>query len=240
VTFEFIYNLTINHGWYVFGKTNAVGFLLELLLLGALFKLGSDASWMHIGDCCRYKGGESIQTFSLQFYKQMAAAKDDFIYMPRNEDKLQKVHLDYALVGFPDCVRSKDGVHIGWDQCRAGLLNEWKGKEKYPSIGYHVIGSNHKFIMFISDGFPGAWNDAIAAKYIELVNQLHDSKHFLSQFEFKILTSDMEHKVMQACYLIYDGGYLHWPGLLVSPMKDPSNEHVLKFSKLKRINLQGY
>jgi len=137
----------------------------------------------------------------------MAAAKDDFIFMPRNEEELKKVHLDYALIGFPGCVGSKDGVHIGWDKCLAGLLNEYKGKEKYPSIGYQVICSNHKFIMFASNGFPGARNNAMAVKYIESVKQLCDGKeHFLSQFEFKVLTSDMENKVMQGCYLICDGG----------------------------------
>jgi len=62
VTFEFLYNLTIDCGWYVYSKTDAIGSQcnLELLLLGALFKLGSDASWTHIGDCCGYTGGEAI------------------------------------------------------------------------------------------------------------------------------------------------------------------------------------
>jgi len=84
--------------------------------------------------------------------------------------------------------------------------------------------------MFVSEGFPGARNDATAVKYLELVKNLRDGKHFLSQFEYKVLTSDGDHKVMQGCYLICDGGYLWWQ-CLVCPMKDALDPRLLKFSK---------
>ena len=50
----------------------------------------------------------------------MNSIKDEYIYMPRNDDEYRDVVGDeYTARGLPGCIGSADCVHIAWDQCPA-------------------------------------------------------------------------------------------------------------------------
>jgi hypothetical protein len=231
--YEFLVNLCIDRKWFSFEKKDACGYQcdIELLVLGALYKVAHDVNWDHIGDLCGFSSGEALRTFSLNFYKKMKSCKEEFIYMPRNDDELLTVHRAYSALGFPGCGGSLDVVHIGWDRCPAEYFTEYKGKEKYPSIGYQVVCDSKLFIAYVSDGFPGARNDMTTLKYCEELKKLRDRKHFYSKFKYRILSHDGGEKVLEGIYLICDNGYLRWVSLMC-PMKDASNDDIMAFSKV--------
>jgi len=85
------------------------------------------------------------------------------------------------------------------------FLPFWKGEG----------GSNWKFIMFVSEGFPGACNDATAVKYIELVNQLCDGMHFCHNLSTRSL-----HQMESGARLL---SHLQW-WIFVVAMSCLSNE----------------
>ena len=84
--------------------------------------------------------------------------KEEFVRLPDpNELKLQ---MDvYAALGFPGCVGSCDCTHIRWWQCPARLQNLCRGKETYPTIGFHMMVDHSKRILYVSDSFFGRLND---------------------------------------------------------------------------------
>ena len=47
----------------------------------------------------------------------MVSVKDEFIFMPEDEDGLRSVSREYARMGLSGCGGSVDVVHIGWDAC---------------------------------------------------------------------------------------------------------------------------
>ena len=53
----------------------------------------------------------------------MNSIKDEYIYMPRNDDDYRDVVGEYTARGLPGCIGSVDCVHIAWDRCPAMYKN---------------------------------------------------------------------------------------------------------------------
>ena len=89
----------------------------------------------------------------------MNSIKNEYIYMPRNDDDYRHVVGEYTARGLPGCIGSVDYVHIAWDRCPAMYKNMFKGKEGFCSIAYEVVCNCRKFIQSVSVGHPGTRND---------------------------------------------------------------------------------
>ena len=73
-----------------------------------------------------------------------------------------------------------DVVHIGWDCCPAALKVLYEGKEGYPIIGFQVISSYRKEILYVSIGYSGTRNDKQIMKVDDFPSDLHTGNHWLS------------------------------------------------------------
>jgi len=94
----------------------------------------------------------------------MTMIMDDYIYMPTNNEDMEFIEEGYAQYVPPGCVGSINIVHIGWDACAAADHVHYSEKEKYPTIAYEVICSNHKKILSFTLGSPGTHGDKMIIK----------------------------------------------------------------------------
>jgi hypothetical protein len=102
----------------------------------------------------------------------MASVKEEFVFLPNDEESFNRVVGEYMIRGLPGCVGSVDCVHIGWDKCPIQYHNMYKGKEGFPSIAYEVICTARKFIQSVTVGHPGSRNDKHIVRTDESVMQL--------------------------------------------------------------------
>ncbi len=65
--------------------------------------------------------------------------KDEYICLPRNITKLQRINRDYNAAGLPGCVGSMDVVHVKWSNCPTSDYNCLKRKEGYPTLAFQCI-----------------------------------------------------------------------------------------------------
>jgi hypothetical protein len=49
--------------------------------------------------------------------------KDEYIYLPQNITKLQRINRGYNAAGLPGCVGFMDVVHVKWSNCPTGDYN---------------------------------------------------------------------------------------------------------------------
>ena len=73
-----------------------------------------------------------------------------------------------------------DIVHIGWECCPVALKVIYKGKEGYPTIGFQVISSYGRQILYVSSGYPRTRNDNQIMKVDDFPSNLHAGNHWLS------------------------------------------------------------
>ena len=120
-------------------KKDAVGFShdVELLVLGLLYYVGWDTTFGFIATQTEIDK-EVHRTFHHKICMAFKEIKHEYIYLPRNQEEYNFVSKQYESCGFPGCVGSIDVVHIGWGNCPVAWIPLFKGKERYPSIGFQV------------------------------------------------------------------------------------------------------
>lgn len=242
VLFEELVLLTVTKQWYDPTKVNGRGVLcsnLELLILGVLHVLGKNADNHQVSRLTNISE-EVHRVFFHKWCGWITSLKDDYIYMPVDEDEAEYIEQGYAKYGLVGCVGSIDCVHIGWDSCRAGDRNSYCGKEKYPSISYEVVCSNQRKILSVTHGFPGTRNDKTIVKTDATVRSLRafavgldplfDGTSFLSTSEWRVRTLNGSTKTFKGKYFICDGGYLRWP-CLVCGVADASHPGLVQLCK---------
>ena len=122
---------------------------LDLKILGSLFVLAHGVAHV-IASVCSNLSEEVHRSFFMKWISDMSSIKDEFIFMPQDNDTFRKVSEEYAARGLPGCIGSVDCVHIGWDRCPTQYKNMYTGKEGYPSVAYEVICTARKFIQSVS------------------------------------------------------------------------------------------
>jgi hypothetical protein len=157
----------------------------------------------------------------------MSSIKDDYIYLPRTDNELDFVTQQYERYGFPGCSGSIDVVKLGWDKCPSSLLNLYKGKEGYPSVGYQVVCSARRFIQSVGSGSPGTHNDKTTIKYDHTIKRLRTGSGRLRCKVWYTRKADGSSVKFRGLYFICDGGYLRWP-CLICPINDLVNKDVAK------------
>ena len=84
------------------------------------------------------------QLLLLQWRKDMASNKEEFISMPLNEEELDRITSDFETLGIVGCCGSMDVVHRGWDSCPAEFQALFVGKEHYATVAFQVIVACHR------------------------------------------------------------------------------------------------
>lgn len=230
--FDHLVDVATRDGWYDNEATDNAGRKVKdirLLILGCLHVIGHDATFRVVAT----NTGVSKDTqrrFFVRWIAKMASLKDEYIYLPRNEEELRLITDDYQRYGFPGCVGSIDVVHVDWNKCPAELRNIYKGKDKYPCVGFQVISSPRRFIQSISKAFPGSLNDKTTVKYEENVEAILSGEHWLGRCQWFANRLNGGVRCFTGCYLICDGGYLEWPCLLC-PLEEAGNKYLRRYKR---------
>ncbi|KAL7454130.1 hypothetical protein ACHAXS_000322 [Conticribra weissflogii] len=180
---------------------------LHVLSLAIPFQALSHNTNISISEHCK---------FFYTFITKMHSVRDNYIYLPKNQQELDEIMDRYKDMRLPGCGGSIDVVHVKWSQCPAGDANRCKGKESYPSMAWC---DNTRKIIGISSVQFGTRNDKHIVKIDENVAKIRDGWFSQVQWEY----NDMHDNVMTetGVYLICNGGYLHWP-VLMCPYKHAS------------------
>ena len=80
--------------------------------------------------------------FFKHFIDCMYSIGTEWIYFPRNMNKLKATMLDYAKRDLPGAAGSIDVVHVKWSNCPAGDYNKCKGKESFPPVAFECVTNN--------------------------------------------------------------------------------------------------
>ena len=234
---EKILNLAIQNWWpdWSEDKVDACGrpvSNLELQLLGALFTLGTSATFFVVSLNTNISEEVHRKFFAVWVFN-MNSIHHEYIYMPRTEREYQFVVGEYTAMGFPGCIGSVDCVHIGWDQCPYQYTNMYdKGKEGFTSIAYEVICTSRKFIQSVTRGHPGARNDKHIVRTDDVVMSLLAGNGWLNSKAWEVTTSpNGALKVFDGVYLICDGGYHRWPCLMFPVKAGQPESPLMRFSK---------
>ena len=211
-------------------KKDILGFShdTELLLLGSLHFIGYDTTFQFIHSQTEIDP-ETHRKFHHRWTSGMAALKDQFIYLPRTESELRFVADQYDCYGFPGCIGSIDAVHIGWGKCPSSWLPLFKGKEKYPSVAFHVVVSAKRFVQMVSRLYCGTYTDSTSIRSVDdVLDLLPSGSNWLRDRDWYTTTVNGEQKRFSGCYFICDGGYLRWRNL-IGPYEIPSNNRLKRF-----------
>jgi len=230
--FDHLVDVATRDGWYDNEATDNAGRKVKdvrLLILGCLHMIGHDAK-IRVVTTNTGVSRTTQKRFFDRWITKMSSLKDNYIYLPRDNDELRRITDDYQRVGFPGCVGSIDVVHVSWDRCPAELRNIYKGKEKFPCVGFQVVSSSRRFIQYVSKGFPGSLNDKTTVKYVDCVEDILSGKHWLGRCQWYTNKLDGGVGCFTGCYFICDGGYLEWP-CLVSPLEEAGNKHLKRYKK---------
>jgi len=227
----FLVSYTDERSWHVVAAMDCCGSPsanLELLILGVLFQLGHGVSYQFLSTQTNISP-EVHRKFFLKWTAAMASVKDRFIGFPDNPvDLFEQVEKPYDKLGLPCCAGSIDCVHIGWDHCPSSFLNQYKGKEGYPSVANELVSGHDRKILAVSCGHPGKRNDKTIARVDDAVQHLAPGgASWLSDKKWYTKLMDGSVKEFVGYYFISDGGYMRIPQLLF-PTKhgDPNDPHM--------------
>ena len=228
-------NLAKDRWWQEFHEDNRcrAGKLvssLDLKVLGALFVLAHGVAHI-VCSLCSNLSEELHRSFFHKWIRNMSSIKDDFIFMPQDDDTFQKVTQEYAARGLPGCVGSFYCVHIGWDRCPTQYKNMYTGKEGFPSVAYEVVCTSRKFIQSVSCGHPGTRNDKHIVKTDPAVMELMDNNGWLNSKAWWHTHGEHGRKTFFGVYLICDGGYHEWPCLMFPSKHGMPNSPEMRWSK---------
>ena len=234
VTHEFFLNLVVrakelfpNHA-----KRDAVGKKpapIELKVLGVLRVLGRGVCF---DDCAEATNmnKETHRRFFHSFCRKFAS-KYYSIYCrgPESDAELDSCMSEYTSAGFPGCLGSTDGVHVSWDRCHAQQKMLHTGKEKYPTVAYNVTVNHRRWIMAVSRGFFGSYNDKTIVKYDPFISDIHKGKKY-QNYKFDLRKRGGGVRQITGAWILCDGGYHRWR-CLQCPSKDGSSNPERKWSK---------
>ena len=180
----------------------------ELLVLTALYRLGSGNSYRH----CRsntYISVSEIRKFFNLFLDAIFEMRDDYVYLPRDITELRHLMRDYDEQGLPGCTGSMDVVHVKWSRCPTGDHNRAKGKAGYPTIGFECITNFQRRIIGIFGPQFGTRNDTEIVKVDTNVH--HIRTEWYKDVRWSYYNEHGRVLFDRGVYLICDNGYHRWP-----------------------------
>lgn len=194
---------------------------IDLLVLAALAMLGGTVhSFRQLPTLTNICATEHNKFFLL-FIRKLYSIRNEFIYMPRNEEELRKIMKRYEEVGLPGAMGSIDVVHVKWSRCPAGDFNRAKGKETYPSLAFECISDFDRRICNVFGPQFGSRNDKHIVKMDDGVSAV---KHtWYNSVPWSYFDSDGNIQEDRGAYLICDNGYIQWPITICPYMRSETN-----------------
>ena len=140
----------------------------------------------------------------------------------------------FRLAGFPGCIGSSDGTHVGMLNCHSWASINHKGpKLNVPSRTYNTTVTHTRQILGTTFGHPATWNDKIIVLYDELLKGVKNGTLY-EDCEFILLEYDSNGNIIEVCYkgvwFMVDNGYLSWSNT-VPPLKDGLTYQQIRFSE---------
>ena len=181
---------------------------IELTLLGSVFYLTAGTSHFTISTITNIS--EEVHRRFLKWIANMNSIKEEYIYMPRNDDDYRHVVVGeyYTARGVPaGCIGRVDCVHIACDRCPAMYKNMFKGKEGFCSVAYEVVCNCRKFIQSVSVGHPETRNDKHIVRTDQTVMDLLEGNGWMSSKSWCSSGVNGTRKLHRGVYLICNGGY---------------------------------
>jgi hypothetical protein len=161
------------------------------------------------------------------FIEALVDMKDEYIYIPRNITKMQRISRDYNAAGLPGCVGSMDVVNVKWANCPTGNHNHAKGKEGYPTLAFQCLTDFNRRVMAVYGPQFGSHNDKDIVKHDDNVHAIRFNRLFTNSM-WKYYDANGNIKSERGMYLICDNGYLQWP------------TSICLYSKADNSTLEGY
>ncbi len=103
----------------------------------------------------------------------MRAYKENVIYYPKTTEQALPIAAVFSKHGIPGAVGSTDCTHIPWGRCPAAFVNNFTGKEGYPTVAYQITCDYHKRILWVIDGHPCSRNDKSIVRFDNFVMGIH-------------------------------------------------------------------
>jgi hypothetical protein len=202
---------------------------VDLLILGALSVLGGTVhSFRQLPTVTNICATEHNKFFLL-FISKLYSIRDEYIYMPRDDEELEAVMKRYEEVGLPGAMGSIDVVHVKWGRCPQGDFNRSKGKESYPSLAFECISDFDRRICNVFGPQFGARNDKHIVKMDDGVAAVREEWYNTVKWSYFDADSDIQQST--GAYLICDNGYLQWPITICPYMRSETNtQSQLSFS----------
>jgi hypothetical protein len=168
-----------------------------------------------------------VRKFFYIFIEALVDMKDEYIYIPWNITKMQRISRHYNAAGLPGCVGSMDVVHVKWANCPTGDHNHAKGKEGYPTLAFQCLAYFNCRVMAIYGPQFGSCNDKDILKHDDNVRAIRFKRLFTNSM-WKYYNANGNVKSERGMYLICDNWYLRWP------------TSIHPYSKADNSTLEGY
>ena len=202
---------------------------IELKVLAVLKILGRGVCFDDCADCT-FMNKETHRRFFHKFCHLFAKKfYSVYVYGPRNDTEMKESMSEYSKAGFEGCFGSTDGVHVSWDRCHSQQKQLHTGKEKYPTVAWNVTVNHKRWIMSVTKGFYGSYNDKTIVKYDNFLTSIHN-KELYEDVKFNLRKRDGTILNLKGAWVLCDGGYHRWR-CMQCPVKDGSSVEERRWSK---------
>jgi hypothetical protein len=152
------------------------------------------------------------QKFFDLFIDKMYSISSRYIFFPKTMEALQELVKDYSCQHLPGACGSIDVVHVKWARCPAGDHAKCKGKESFVSVAFECVSDHRRRVVGIAPIQFGARSDKHIVRFDPTVELIKTG--WYKDVEWEYYTAQGELKRGKGCYLVCDGGYLHWKTLI--------------------------
>ena len=202
---------------------------IELKVLGVLRVLGRGVCFDDAAEGTNMNE-ETHRLFFHKFYHLFCRRYyPEYCRGPIDDDDLASTMSEYTTAGFAGCIGSTDGVHVSWDKCHAQQRQLHTGKEKYPTVAWNVTVNHRRWIMAVSKGFYGSYNDNTIVKYDKFITDIHEKKKY-QDVTFTLHKRNGEDSILKGAWILCDGGYHRWR-CMQCPNRDGSSLAERRWSK---------
>jgi Plant transposon protein len=119
-------------------------------------------------------------------------------------DNLRRILKIKANCSFPGCVGPIDSLHWSWEACPIQFADQFKCKEKKPTIVLEAVADGECWIWHAAFGYPGSLNDLNILDMISTMGRI-----FRRDFP-PSLTFLVNNVAFKTAYFLADGIYPAW------------------------------
>jgi hypothetical protein len=148
------------------------------------------------------------------------------------KDDLHRILKINANRGFPGCVGSFDCQHWSWEACPFQFADQFKGKEKKPTIVREAVADGECWIWHAAFGYPGSLND------LNILDMRSTMKRiFRGEFQprFTFLVNNV---ALKTANLLADGIYPAW-ALFIKTIRNAMSPKDKRYASAQEVGTEG-